>query len=79
MEEAKETVERNFHVVMERMCKCAIRHNLPQIRSFETKDDAYYAAKVWANELNQVYCNNHGFGVVEVDDNFVISVGDGSY
>lgn len=79
MENIQKEVERNFHVVMEKMCRCAVRHKLPQIRSFETKDDAHLAANVWANELNQVYCNNHGFSVVEVDDNFVIAVGEGSY
>lgn len=67
------------HVVMEKLCGCAKRHNLPRIRTFDTKDDAYQAAKVWANELNQVYCGNHAFGVVEVDDNFVINVDEGSY
>lgn len=67
------------HVVMEKMCSCARRKKIPQIRTFENKEEAFGIAKIWANELNQAFCGEHAFGVVEVDENYVISVEEGSY
>jgi len=36
-------------------------------------------ARAWAQELNETFCGKPGVEVVEVDDNFVITVGEGSY
>jgi hypothetical protein len=67
------------HVVLEKMCGCARRKKIPQVRTCDSKEEAFGIAKIWANELNQVFCGEHAFGVVEVDDHFVISVEEGSY
>lgn len=68
-----------YHVVVEKLCKCAIRKNMPQIKTFDDKENAYRVARAWAQELNESFCGQHAFGVVEVDDHYVIMVGEGSY
>ena len=63
-----------YHVVVEKLCGCAKRKNMPQIKSFDDKDSAHRIARAWANELNETFCGEHEFAVTEVDDNYVISV-----
>lgn len=67
------------HVVVEKMCGCAKRKGMPRIKTFDDKENAYRVARAWAQELNETFCGQHSFGVVAVDENFVISVGEGSY
>lgn len=67
------------HVVVEKLCKCAIRKQMPQIKTLNDKEDAMRIARAWAQEMNESFCGQHSFGVVEVDDNYVITVGEGSY
>lgn len=62
------------HVIVEKLCACAKRKNMPQIKSFDDKESAYKVARAWAQELNNTFCGEHQFDVVEVDDNYVISV-----
>lgn len=69
----------NYHVVLEKRCLCARKHNTEQIRSFETRVDAEEHAYEWADTLNNNFCGKHGFDIVEVDDNFVISVEEGGF
>jgi hypothetical protein len=68
-----------FHVVIEKLCTCAKKHNLEQIRSFNTKEEAEEHAHEWADNLNNTYCGKHGFDVIEVNDNFIISVETGGF
>lgn len=68
-----------YHVVIERLCACAKKRNLEQIRSFDTKEEAEEHAYEWADTLNNNFCGKHGFDAVEVDDNFVISVESGGF
>ena len=63
-----------YHVVVETLCECAQRKKMPQIKSFEDKDSALKVARAWASELNETFCGEHEFNVVEVNDNYVISV-----
>ena len=63
-----------YHVVIEKLCGCAKRKKMPQIKSFEDKESAQNVARAWANELNETFCAQHEFSVIEVDDNYVISV-----
>jgi hypothetical protein len=63
-----------YHVVVEKLCGCAKRKNMPQIKSFDDKETAFKIARAWAKELNETFCGEHEFGVTEVDDNYVISV-----
>jgi hypothetical protein len=67
------------HVVVEKLCKCARRKQMPQIKSFDDKENAMRVARAWAQELNETFCGQHEFDVVEVDENYVIAVGEGSY
>ncbi|MFA6139012.1 MAG: hypothetical protein WC667_13135 [Sulfurimonas sp.] len=67
------------HVVIEKLCSCAKKKAIQQIRSFESKEEAEEYAHEWADNLNNTFCGNHGFDVVEVDDNFVISVESGGF
>lgn len=67
------------HVVVEKMCKCARRQNMPQIKTLKDKEDAMRIARAWAQQLNESFCGQHEFDVIEVDDNYVISVGEGSF
>ncbi len=67
------------HVVVEKLCLCAIKHETQQIRSFDTKDEALQEAHEWAENLSNSFCGKHAFDVVEVDDNFVISVESGGF
>lgn len=69
----------NHHVVLEKLCACAKKHETQRIRSFETKVEAEEHAYEWAESLNTLFCGKHGFDVVELDDNFVISVVIGGY
>jgi len=68
-----------YHVVVEKMCKCARRQNMPQIKTFDDKENALMVARAWAQQLNESFCGQHEFSEVAVDDNFVISGGEGSY
>lgn len=67
------------HVVVEKLCGCAKRKNMPQIKTFDDKENAMRVARAWAQELNETFCGQHTFGVVEVDEHYVISVSEGSY
>jgi hypothetical protein len=69
----------SYHVVLEKLCGCAKKHSLEQIRSFHSRQEAEEHAYEWADNLNNTYCGKHGFDVVEVDDNFVISVEVGGF
>ncbi|KIM11378.1 MAG: hypothetical protein KU37_07050 [Sulfuricurvum sp. PC08-66] len=69
----------DHHIVVEKLCGCAKRKGMPQIKTLQDKEDAHRIARAWAQELNESFCGQHSFGVVEVDDNFVITVGEGSY
>ena len=64
----------DYHVVLEKLCRCAIKYKTEQIRSFNTKEEALLEANEWAEILSNSFCGKHGFEVIEVDDNFVISV-----
>jgi len=68
-----------YHVVIERLCTCAKKHRMDQIRSFHTKEEAEEHSYEWADSLNNTFCGKHGFDSVEVDDNFVISVENGGF
>ena len=68
-----------YHVVVETLCACAKRKNMPQIKSFDDKENAYRIARAWAQELNESFCGQHEFSVVEVDENYVIAIAEGSY
>ncbi len=67
------------HVVVEKLCGCAKRKNMPQIKTLDDKENALRIARAWAQQCNDSFCGKHEFDVVEVDDNYVISVGEGSY
>jgi hypothetical protein len=68
-----------YHVVLEKLCFCALKYKSEQIRSFTTKEEALLEANEWAESLSNSFCGKHGFDVVEVDDNFVISVEVGGF
>lgn len=68
-----------YHVVLEKLCGCAKKNGLEQIRSFASREEAEEHAYEWADNLNNTYCGKHGFDVVEVEDNFVISVEEGGF
>ena len=67
------------HIVVEKMCKCARRQNMPQIKTLDDKENALRVARAWAQQLNESFCGQHEFNVTEVDNNFVIGVSEGSY
>ena len=68
-----------YHVVIEKFCGCAKKNGLEQIRSFDTREEAKEHSYEWADALNNSYCGKHGFDVVEVGENFVISVEEGGF
>ena len=70
---------KQHHVVLEKLCGCARRAALEQLRSFESKEEAEEHAFEWADSLNNAFCGKHGFDIVEVDDNYVISVEEGGF
>lgn len=69
----------SHHIVLERLCSCAKKAKMEQIRSFESKVEAEEHAYEWADSLNNSFCGKHGFDIVEVDDNFVISLEEGGF
>lgn len=68
-----------YHIVVEKLCGCAKKSGMEQIRTFHDKVEAESHAIEWAETLNDRFCGKHGFDVVEVDDHFVISVEEGAY
>lgn len=68
-----------YHVVVEKLCACAKKNGLERIRSFDSREEAEEHAYEWADNLNNIYCGKHGFDVVEVEDNFVISLEEGGF
>ena len=68
-----------YHVVIEKLCGCAKKRNLEQIRTFDSREEAEEHAHEWADNLNNTFCGKHGFDVEEVGDNFVISVEEGGF
>ncbi|WP_345975852.1 hypothetical protein [Sulfurimonas sp. HSL3-7] len=67
------------HIVLEKLCSCARKQRVEQIRTFESREEAEEHAYEWADALNNNFCGKHGFDIVEVDDNFVISVEEGGF
>ncbi len=67
------------HIVLESLCGCAKKSGVEQIRTFHDKVEAEFHAAEWAESLNERFCGKHGFDVVEVGDDFVISVEEGAY
>ena len=67
------------HVVVEKLCLCALKSQTQQIRSFKSKAEALQEAHEWAENLSSSFCGKHAFDVVEVGDNFVISVESGGF
>lgn len=67
------------HVVIEKLCACAKRKQMPQIKTLDDKENAMRIARAWAQEMNESFCGQHSFTAVEVDENYVITVGEGSY
>ena len=67
------------HVVIEKLCPCMIDASIERIRSFKNKDDAEVHAFEWTETLSSSFCGKHAFEIVEVDDNFVISVEQGGF
>lgn len=70
---------KQYHVVLEKLCACAKKHTIEQIRNFNTKEEAEDHSYEWADTLNNTFCGKHGFDSVEVNDNFVISVQNGGF
>jgi len=68
-----------YHVVIEKLCLCALKSQTQQIRSYENRDEALQEVHEWAEELSNSFCGKHAFDVVEVDENFVISVESGGF
>jgi len=68
-----------YHVVIEKLCGCAKKRGLEQIRTFDNKEEAEEHAREWADNLNNTFCGKHGFDVEEVGDNYVISVEEGGF
>jgi len=68
-----------YHIVIEKLCLCAHKFATEQVRSFDTREEAEEHAYEWADTLNNTFCGKHGFDIVEVDDNFVISVEVGGF
>ena len=68
-----------YHVVLEKLCGCAKKRGLEQIRTFDSKEEAEEHAHEWADNLNNTFCGKHGFDVEEVGDAFVISVEEGGF
>jgi len=69
----------HHHIVLQERCSCIKKVKVEQIRSFESKEEAQEHAYEWADSLNNSCCGKHGFDIVEVDDNFVISVEIGGF
>jgi hypothetical protein len=67
------------HVVVERLCRCALQRFSEQIRSFENAEEAKEHAYEWAESMNGSYCGKHGFDVVEVGEHYVVSVEEGGF
>lgn len=68
-----------YHVVIEKMCSCAKKRKLEQIRSFDSKAEAEEHSFEWAENLNNTFCGRHSFDNIEVDDHFVIAVENGGF
>jgi len=68
-----------YHVVLQTLCLCALKHKTEQIRSFDTKEEALQEAHEWAENLSNSFCGKHAFDIVEVDENYVISVESGGF
>lgn len=69
----------SHHIVLEKLCSCAVNVKMEQIRSFEDRLEAEEHAYEWADSLNNNFCGKHGFDIFEVDDNFVITVQEGGF
>ncbi|MBN2816486.1 MAG: hypothetical protein JXQ67_07355 [Campylobacterales bacterium] len=68
-----------YHVVLEKLCVCALKSDTEQIRSFSSKEEALLEAHEWAESLSNSFCGKHAFDVVEVENNYVISVETGGF
>lgn len=72
-------MKEEHYVVIEKLCSCARKRNLVQIRAFESKEEAEDHSYEWAENLNNTFCGRHSFSTVEVDENYVISVEKGGF
>ena len=62
------------HVVIEKLCSCAKKEGMSQIASFESKAEALNAAQTQLAYMQGRFCGKHEFGLVEVDDHYVIGM-----
>jgi len=69
----------DHHIVVEKMCGCARRKKMPRIKTLDDKENALRVARAWAQELNETFCGQHEFNVEPVDENFIITVKEGSF
>lgn len=70
---------KQYHVVLEKLCSCAKKRELEQIRSFYSQQEAEEHSYEWADTLNNNFCGKHGFDSVAVGEDFVISVEEGGF
>lgn len=68
-----------YHVVLEKLCACAKKRGMEQIRTFDSKEEAEEHAYEWADNLNNTFCGKHGFDVEASGDHYVISVEEGGF
>ena len=63
-----------YNVSVEKQCGCFKKAQMPQTKSFESRDDALIGAKAWADEMNEKFCKKHNFDVIEDGEHFTIKV-----
>ena len=62
------------HVIFEKLCSCAKKEGLSKVVSYETKDEAEFAAKDQLAFIENRFCAKHNFDITEVNDHFVIGM-----
>ena len=61
-----------YTVTLEKECACFKRSSFKATQSFETKEEASVMAQKMAKEMTHEFCKEHGFAVIEEEDNFLI-------
>lgn len=63
-----------YSVEVKNACSCAIKRAIPDMQSFDTKDEAEEEANRLLQQMQDEFCKKHRFVLRNEYSNFVISI-----
>ncbi|MCF6331137.1 MAG: hypothetical protein L3I99_06275 [Sulfurimonas sp.] len=67
-----------FKIIIEKECSCFKKSNMVNNEAIKSKDGALLKGIEMVNTMNDDFCAKHNFKLLEVENDFVITVNDSS-